>query len=61
MKKSAKIFILAVGIPLLLFISISLKRKSDINNLWQRANIEEIEKYENKQKIIPLSKDNKKS
>ena len=61
MKKSAKIFILAVGIPLLLFISISLKRKSDINNLWQRANIEEIEKYENKQKIIHLSKDNKKS
>lgn len=61
MKKSAKIFILAVGIPLLLFISISLKRKSDIDNLWQRANIEEIEKYENKQRIIPLSKENKKS
>lgn len=61
MKKSTKIFILTVGIPILLFISISLKRKSDIDRFYERPNIEEITKYQVKKRIIPLSKENQKS
>lgn len=61
MKKSTKLFILSVGLPLLLFISISLKRKSDIDRFYERPNIEEITKYQIKKRIIPLSKENQKS
>lgn len=61
MKKSTKLFILSVGLPLLLFISISLKRKSDIDKFYERPNIEEITKYQVKKRIIPLSKENQKS
>lgn len=61
MKKTIKIFILIVSIPILLFTSISLKRKIDINRFYERPNIEEVTKYQVKKRIIPLSKENKKS
>lgn len=61
MKKATKIFILTVGIPILLFTSISLKRKTDIDRFCERPNIEEVAKYRNKKRIFPLSKKNKDS
>ena len=56
MKKTTKISILTVGISILLFTSISLKRKTDINRFYERPNIEEVTKYQNKKRILPLSK-----
>lgn len=61
MKKTTKISILTVGISILLFTSISLKRKTDINRFYERPNIEEVTKYQNKKRILPLSKKNKNS
>lgn len=61
MKKATKIFILTVGVSVLLFTSIFLKRETDINRFYEIPNIEEVTKYKVKKRIIPLSKENKKS
>lgn len=61
MKKTTKISILTVGISILLFTSISLKRKTDIDKFYERPNIEEVTKYQVKKRIFPLSKKNKDS
>ena len=61
MKKATKIFILTIGIPILLFTSISLKRKTDIDRFYERPNIDDVITYRNKKRILPLSKKNKAS